>query len=330
MLSFLKKTTQYFFTITTFLFLLSSVSNAQTSDIYITISPNNPRVGESVTLSINSSVIDLNSSKIIWYIDGSPRRETSSQNITIKTKNDGSKTLVKVVVETIDGIIKETSTEISPAGVDLIIEPISYVPPFYKGKPNFTPQSTIKIIAIPDITIGGIKIKTKDLNFRWFIDNIASGNNSGKGKNSIAINGKIPIKDINVSLNILDDSGLTLTQFSKTIKVEDPIVLLYENHPLYGLLYNKAITDEYFLGTREELKITAKPYYFNFTSKSNLNFLWYINDTYILPDADKTDEIILKQTTSNLPGVANISLNLKNKVNIFQYAKENINITFGL
>ena len=59
MLSFLKKTTQYFFTITTFLFLLSGISNAQSSDIYITISPNNPRVGESVTLSINSNIIDL-------------------------------------------------------------------------------------------------------------------------------------------------------------------------------------------------------------------------------------------------------------------------------
>ncbi|MFH1454785.1 MAG: hypothetical protein ABIF22_00430, partial [bacterium] len=171
MSGFLKKIIQISLILLAFFFIVNialaqSVSNS-ISSIDLNIFPSSPRAGDSVVITLSSELLDLDSSKIIWYIDGIARKETASKSIIIKTKSGGQKTAVRVVVETSDGIIKETSREISPAGVDLIIEPLSYTLPFYKGKPNFLAEGVVKIIAVPDITINGVKIPARDLNFKW-------------------------------------------------------------------------------------------------------------------------------------------------------------------
>jgi len=258
------------------------------------------------------------------------RKETSSKSITIKAKNDGQKTTIRVVVETSDGIIKEVSGEISPSGVDLVVEPMSYTLPFYKGKPLFINEGTIKIVAIPDIIIDGIKMASSDLNFKWKRGEIMLASNSGKGKNSIIINGSIPIRDINIELQILDSSGNVLAEKSKIISVDKPKILFYEDNPLYGILYNKAITGNYFLGTKEELNIIAKPFSFNFMSDTpeESSYTWYTNGNYVAPNG-KINELILRQTTTNLKGTASVSLDVKNNNIVTQSASGAFNVDFG-
>ena len=223
MSGFFKKTIQIslilvaFFSIAnTVVFAQESVSNSMSS-IYLGLSPSNPRAGDSVVITVSSNLLDLNSSKITWYIDGVVRKDTASKSITIKAKSDGQKTIIKVVVETSDGIVKETSTEISTAGVDLVIEPMSYTLPFYQGKPFLIGQGTVKIVAIPDVMINGVKMSSKNLTFKWSKDDIILGSNSGKGNDSIIINSSIPVRDINIGVQILDNSGNILAENSKLI-----------------------------------------------------------------------------------------------------------------
>jgi len=306
-----------------------TVSNSMSS-IYLSVSPIHPRAGESVVLSLSSDLLDLDSSKIVWYIDGVARKETASKSVTIKTKTDGGKTTVRVVVETSDGITKETSTEISPGGVDLIIEPMSYSMPFYKGKPSILGESMIKIIALPEVMTDGAETPLSDLNFRWHKDDYVLGSNSGKGKNFIIVNSTIPVKDITVSVGILDNSGNIVAQNGKIITLDDPKVLFYEDSPLYGILYNKAITGSYYLGTREELDVVAKPFSFSFPNDTpaNSNYSWYVNDSYVAPNG-KANELILKQTTSGISGLASISLNLTNPSKMNQYVNGGFDVQFG-
>ncbi len=335
MLVFFKKIIQVFliliasFSIVSITLAQESVSNS-ISSVNIEISPNNPRAGDSVVLTLSSSLLDLNSSRIVWYIDNVARKDTTSKSITIKTKSGGQKTTIRVVVETSDGIIKEATREISPVGVDLVIEPIAYTPPFYKGKPFFVAEGKVKIVAIPDIIINGSKKSSKDLTFKWLKDGYILGSNSGKGKNSIVINSTIPVKDINIGVQVLDSSGNILAENSKSIVKNDPKILFYENSPLYGILYNKAITGNYYLGTREELKIIAKPISFNFSNDTpeESNYSWYVNGNYVAPNG-KTNELILRQTTTNLKGTASISLDVKDINKINQYASGAFNVEFG-
>jgi len=301
-----------------------------TSSINIDISPSNPRAGDSATLTLSSDFLDLNSSKIVWYIDGIARKETSNKSITIKTKNTGEKTTIRVVIETTDGIIRENSKEISPSGVDLIIEPISYTLPFYKGKPLFVALSAVKIIAIPDVMIDGVKIPSKDLVFKWTKDNNNLGESSGRGRSSITINSIIPVRDINVGIQILDDLGNVLAENSKLITKNDPRILFYEDSPLYGILYNSAIMGNYYMGIKEELTIIAKPFSFSFSNDApqESNYTWSVNNNIVTQDG-KPNTLTLRQTTTNIKSYATISLNIKNDYKINQYTSGSFSVEFG-
>jgi hypothetical protein len=316
-------------------FSISYISKAQESisnsisSIDLNISPSDPRAGESVVLTLSSDSLDLNSSKIVWYVDNVLKKESVGKSITIKTKNNGGKTTIKAVVETSDGIMKETSTDIIPAGVDLVIEPMSYVMPFYKGKPFFTKESTVKIIAMPDIIVNGVRVPAKSLNFKWSKDDNILGSNSGKGLNSIVVNSSIPVNDIVVGVEVSDDLGNVLAQTSKKVTLNDPQILFYEDSPLYGVLYNKVVNN-YSLGTREELKIVAKPFSFSFLKDApeEAGFAWYANGNSIA-SVGKTNEIILRQTTSGAKATASISLDVNNKNKISQFANNGFNVEFG-
>jgi len=336
MSGFFKKTIQIslilvaFFSIAnTVVFAQESVSNSMSS-IYLGLSPSNPRAGDSVVITVSSNLLDLNSSKITWYIDGVVRKDTASKSITIKAKSDGQKTIIKVVVETSDGIVKETSTEISTAGVDLVIEPMSYTLPFYQGKPFLIGQGTVKIVAIPDVMINGVKMSSKNLTFKWSKDDIILGSNSGKGNDSIIINSSIPVRDINIGVQILDNSGNILAENSKLIIINNPKILFYEDNLLYGILYNKAITGSYYLGTKEELDVIAKPFSFDFFNdiSEESDYTWYLNRNYISPNG-KANKLILRQTTVGLKGVSSVSLDIKNVNKINQYATASFDVQFG-
>lgn len=335
MSGFLKKIIQFsliliaVFSVTYITLAQEIVSNSMSS-VYISLEPNNPRTGDSVVLTVGSELLNLDSSRITWYIDNIARKETTSKSITIKAKNNGEKTTIKVVVETSDGVIQEASREFSPSGVDLVIEPMSYTLPFYKGKPFFISQGIVKIVALPDVVINGAKVSSKNLTFRWLSDDSVLGANSGIGKDSLTLSGTIPIRDIRIRVEVKDGSGNILAQNSKTIMVSDPEILFYENSPLYGMLYNKAITGSYYLGTREELKIVAKPFSFDFLSETSAeaNYLWYVNGNYVTPSG-KVNEILLRQTTTNLKGTASISLDVNNAKKIFQSTKNSFNVGFG-
>jgi len=332
MSSFFKKTIQISLIIA-FLamgnIVIAQETSTSLSSIYINISPVSPRAGDSVVLTLSSDLLNLNSSKIVWYIDGTPKRDAAGKSITIKAKSDGQKTTIRAVVETSDGIIKEASQEISPAGVDLVVEPMSYTLPFYKGKPYFAPQGTVKVVAIPDIIIDGTRALSKDLNFKWSKGDIVLGSSSGKGNDTLLVYGTIPVRDINISVQISDDSGNILAENSKLLTTDNPEILFYEDNPLYGVLYNEAVVGNYNLGTREELTIVAKPFSFDFSNdvSEESDYTWNINGNSITP-AGKANELVLKQTT-NVAGTASVSLDLKNVDRIMQYVSDSFNISYG-
>jgi len=314
-------------------FNFSVAQNSNTSSLAslnIDTLPASPRAGDGVTFTLSSNLIDLNSSKINWYVDDIIQKTSSNKTLTIKMKSDGQNTTVKAVIETVDGIIKETTKTISSSGVDLIVEPISYTLPFYKGKPLFPREGVAKIVAIPDIIINGTRMLSKDLNFKWTRGENVLGSESGKGQNSIIVTSTIPVRDISIDLQVLDDSGNVLAENSKMINLDNPSILFYEESPLYGILYNKAIVNDYYLGVREEFTVIAKPFSFDFLTdtQNNANYNWYVNGNNT-DTAGKANELLLKQAGTNLKGTASVSLNVSNTNKINQYASGSFNVDFG-
>ncbi|MFA6797184.1 MAG: hypothetical protein WCR40_00510 [Candidatus Paceibacterota bacterium] len=304
---------------------------SQQNPILINSSISNPRAGDIIKLTVSSYSINLDSSKITWYVDKEIKKdETGAKELTINTQNTSESITIKVTVITPDGLKSEATKTLSLAGVDLIVEATSYVSPMYRGKASFTNQGIAKVVAIPDIKINGKKILPRNLVFRWKKDNIALSGSSGIGKDSLMITGSVPIKDINVSVEIMDSSGKTLASRSINISPKDPKIIFYEDSPLYGVLFNKAINGTFNMGDREELKIVAKPFFFNIDSDSGSDskYKWSVNNKSVSTKG-KTNQILLRQTNKEVSGTTSIELEINNLKRIFQFTNNSFNITFG-
>ncbi len=84
------------------------------------------------------------------------------------------------------------------------------------------------------------------------------------------------------------------------------------------------------MGTKEELKIVAKPYFFNTNTdtSADLDYAWNVNgDSVTLPG--RKNELLLRQTDTSSKGSASVSLDINNAAKIFQYTKDNFDVNFG-
>jgi hypothetical protein len=337
MLGIHKKTIAIFLTILVLfsientLVLAQGIPTTQSAAITMTMSPENPKPGDSVDLELSSYSVDLDAAKITWYVDTVATAEGVGQKgLTVQAKNDGSPSAIKVIVEDTDGNSTEVDQQITPAGVDLIIEPTGFVPPLYKGKALFINQGTFRAIAIPDVFANGEQTASQDLTFKWLENNNVLQSSSGRGQNSVTITGGVPMRDIQIEVQVLDSSGTIVADASKVVSLESPEILFYEDSPLYGVLFNKAISGSYYLGQKPEVDIAAEPYFFNVTSddSSNLNYQWAMGGNAI-DTSGKTNELVLTQATQNLAGTASITVNLNNIARIFQFTNAGFTVNFG-
>jgi hypothetical protein len=229
------------------------------------------------------------------------------------------------------GILGNTSSGISnlSGDVDLIVEPSSYTPPFYSGRASFSNQGSAKVVAIPNINDNGSAVSANDLIFKWTRNDIVLGDSNGLGKNSLIVTGSVPIDSINIKVDISDKNGNLVTSKSVNLTPGNPKILFYENNALYGILFNKAVLGDYNLGNREELKITAEPFFFDSkTPTSQLSYEWSVNGQTVNLDGKK-NEILLRQENKNMVGTTLVSLQTNNLARIFQYTGESLNINFG-
>jgi hypothetical protein len=241
-----------------------------------------------------------------------------------------SQTITILLIVTIFSIGYSTKAFAESPSVDLVLEPMSYTIPFYKGKPNLSSQGTAKIVAIPNVVISGQRISSENLNFKWRKDNIVLADLSGKGQSSLTIYGQVPVRDININLQVLDSSGRTVAENNIFLFVGKPKIVFYENDPLLGKLFNKALTNNYYLGDKEEILITAEPYFFdvNSNTSSELKYTWLVNGKETNLDG-KVNELLLRQVNKGVSGTATIELGIDNYTRIFQYIKNSFKINFG-
>lgn len=323
------------FFISLMIFSLALLTNAQTdqigntSNLYISISPSNPRPGQTTTLTVGSNIQKLDGASISWFLNDILKLEgLGEKKFTFDTNKNGNKDTVKAVV--IIGDYKETvSREILPTEVDIIVENDSYTMPFYKGRSYFAPQGTTKIIAIPNIIKDGVRVPEKDLLFKWKNDNKVLLSSSGAGKNVLSITGSIPIKDIDVDVEVSTADGSIKANRNVYFSTTDAIIFFYENSPSYGLLFNKAISGNYDLQDKEEIIIDAFPFGFAVKDEnsSDLKYKWSINNTSVSLD-EKPNKMVLRQTGTGA-GIANVALKIENIKRIFQFNNSGFIIQFG-
>ncbi|MCR4334391.1 MAG: hypothetical protein NUV47_01505 [Patescibacteria group bacterium] len=205
--------------------------------------------------------------------------------------------------------------------VDLLWQTNTYTPPFYKGKALYTTQSTVTVVAVPSI-------KSNNLIYTWKQDYKVLGSLSGLGKDSYTFKGTVLSKPTTIEVEVSTaEDGLKATK-DITLSARNPEPIIYEDDPLYGILYNKAITSPLAL-SKDEIVLLASPYFFStdVTGKNNLEYEWSINNGNV---ADNTDRSIILRHEGDTVGSSDISLVVNNTVDFFQKTRFNFKVNFGV
>jgi hypothetical protein len=301
-----------------------------TNSLQISINPQNPEPGQIVKITINSFSFDINRSKNTFYIDGVKKKtEIGLKEFSVEAGKNGQKTTIKATAETTQGSVKEIEISFTPAVVDLIYEFLSYTPPFYKGKALNPNQGIVLVTAMPElIKISGVKIPAQDIIYSWKRNGKIDQNVSGLGKNTLFFQGTVPIRDslVEVMASSLDNSVFASKQIN--ITNDDPKIIFYEDSPIYGIMFNKAISGNVRM-LADEFKVKVFPYFMSvgYAQSPDLSYKWSINSR-ISENLDEDKSAMVFRQEGIGSGLANISLKIENTLRIFQFSENNFVINF--
>lgn len=291
--------------------------------------PKIPRPNEFVSIRIESFMTDLNKAKITWTQDGKVLlSQTGAVTNQVQAPQSGKTSTLLIRVQKENGGIFTKTITLSPADVDLIYEAQTYAHPFFKGKRLFTSESFVNVIALPHFVINGNKVPESNLVYKWKTNGTVQQAFSGYGRNTFSIKGSLIERPIVVEVEVTAiNSSLIATQ-SLTLKSTQPEIVLYENNPLLGIVYEQAILGEFNL-ERPQVDFEAVPYFFSANTKDddNLNYRWLINGVHVASKSPQENYLFL-QNINNEDGRAIISATVKQAQNILQTTQTGLELNF--
>ncbi|MDD2935446.1 MAG: hypothetical protein PHX25_03150 [Candidatus Pacebacteria bacterium] len=286
-----------------------------------------PGPNEEVSISIENYSINLYTSQISWYKNNIlVEKGVGKKSFSFSVGELGTSDTITVIVLTKDGKQFIKSKTFVPAEVDLIWESNSYTPPIYKGKTITPYRAVVKLVAIPNfINQDGSKINDDELMYVWKKDWKIINGSQGIGKNVLYFDMAKDFRDGVLSVEVSTTDNSVRAKTSVRINESSPKIIFYENDPLLGIIFEKALDQNLDL-LKEEITISAQPFFFSKDDIKNdkLIYKWKLNSK-LLNDV-VGDFITLKKGEDK--GTANLSLNIQDKNRVMQSATNVLNINF--
>jgi hypothetical protein len=304
-----------------------SIPTAQ-EPLEIELSNDTPSPYAEIIVRVKSFSLNINSATITWFLNGTMvEKGIGLVEKTIKVEGPGSVNKIGVVVS-IDGRQMQKEVIVKPTEISLVWEADGYVPPFYKGKAPFVRQGLLTITAIPSFKdSSGRGINPKDLVYKWTENSVVLNTQSGYGKDSVRVLGGIIERPIDIRVEITSVDGKTHGRASMKIDPHPSDIVVYEDNPLYGTLYNKAVHGQYKLN-KNEISLVSIPYFFSKRSikEGAVSYTWMVND-YENPNLDNATKLTLRKSGRD-EGTSYVSVTAQNKKEIFQSSETQFSVIF--
>lgn len=294
------------------------------------VNPEVPKPGEEVTITAELyGDININTILLTWKINGKTALSGIGKKEFTFTMAEAGKLTTVTLEATPKNAPQITKTfNFAPVDVDILWQANTYTPPFYRGKALFTPESNVTFIALPNILVGGKKVDQSETVYTWSINRTVDGPNSGFGKSSYDYTGSILLRPATIEVEAYAAAnpafkGKNIFQLKHVF----PQALIYEDHPLYGILFNKALVNQY-TPKGDEVELSAVPYFFSTQGRNtSTSFKWNLNNSpLVLPDFQNS---AIFRRKDNKKGSAVISLTIGNKEKILQKAVTGFNLLFN-
>ena len=299
------------------------------NSISAVVLPENPKPKSSISIRLDSSLVDLPSSTISWYVNNKKISEGKDLRTFNFSLPESGTTKVEARINSSDYGLIVKNFSFAPNLVEIIFEANSYTPPFYKGRALVPPEGVVTLLAMPDFKTSSGNISSKNLVFTWTNDGTVQGDKSGLGKNTYTFNnGRLSEDAPFIEVSVTSPQNNLTGYANFRIGSVEPEIVFYEDNPLLGVTLNKAIQNTFFLN-KQEVTIIAYPYYFGGKNKDsvNLQYSWLINSLPVSPTGSAKTNLTVRKPDGT--GSSSISLGIDNLRRIFQTAKTGIIVQYG-
>ncbi len=309
---------------------LGTTANAQLSGggISVTMLPAHPAPYQNVDINLTSYSSNLDSVLISWSINGQITASAiGKKSLSVTAPASGGETNVTATIYLPDGAV-ETKIKIKPSVMVLLWQANdSFVPPFYKGKALPTPDSEVKVIAMPEIRTASGLADSKNMTYYWKKDYTNNVDGSGYGKNFFLFINDYLEDSNNISVTASTADQQYSNQASIDIGTFQPKLFFYKNDNIFGTLWNKVLDDTYKIQGAETIQ--AVPYFISPKEirTPTLVWNWFINDAPVsLTSLNKN--LMPLGAEEGKHGNAKLKLEIENRDKIFQSVNKEINIEF--
>jgi hypothetical protein len=210
-------------------------------------------------------------------------------------------------------------TPIHAQSVDILWQGETYTSPFYEGKSLWSNQSKITLVAIPQ-GLGN----SASLNYKWSKNGTVLGNVNGVGRNTISFYDTILSRPQNIRVDIISNANEILANASVTVVPTSPVIIIYENNPLYGFMFHREVSGTYTL-KGQEVTFTAFPLFFSTLNRTDnsLKYEWRTNVGEV-----ETKNSVTYRIPSDATGSSQIQAQVSNQKEIAQSSLKNFLIKF--
>ena len=299
--------------------IASSVTGAGMS---IVLDPQFPNPGEPVTATIDDYSINSTGATISWYFEGHELPAMKNKrSVTIPSDKNGAMSKITAQLTFSNKPTVAAEATIRPIYLDVIVEPQTYTPIFYKGRALPVYGSIVNLTAIMQLGTG--MIDPQNNTYSWELNGKVLYGGPQRGNNRAQMT--VPYGLTSTLIVSVQDSNGTLIGRRLTAIPSVPVELqFYETSALYGL-NTRAIGKT--IRVINTSTIRAVPYYLA-TEALALNTIqsdWNINGRTQSTANDNPFEISLQ---SQREGTAQISFKFRNLTQLIQGDEKSFTATF--
>ncbi|MDP2648762.1 MAG: hypothetical protein U1D26_02665 [Patescibacteria group bacterium] len=298
--------------------------------LVISMTPIHPGPREAVHLTVHSPLLDISKNNIAWSAGGKVIAQgVGMDSADITAGALGSRTDVVVQATALDGSVLSATVRVVPTKIDLLFDSDSYVPPFYRGRALPSTGTSIFLEARPHfLRPDGSSLTDADITYTWRRNGQVLASVSGRGKSRVAIPSPVLYSTDRISVEAISDDESFSGEASEVIAAADPFVYLYEDSPLYGILYNNALGASAQIN-ESEITLSAVPYFASVESPADpfFRYAWRVNGTSVNADNIAPNELTLSGDPQNYE--ARIELALTHARNLFLDAHGEWNVTLS-
>ncbi len=304
----------------------SSLNPVTGNSTSLVLSPATPIPNDKITIAIESYETNIDNALISWTVDGQTvKNGVGEKYLEVYMGNIGTSKIVKASV-TGGGINITKSITLKPADVDLLWQGRGYAPPLYKGRNLWANQGFLTLIAIPHVVnSSGSELSLNNFVYRWTKNGEILGGISGRGKNSLTFADSVLNLPQDLSVEVFDGNALVASK-TITLHAQNPKVLVYENNPLLGYMFNYESGSGFNLN-KPEVTFASFPFFFSALTRfdPSLSFGWSSSKT---TNSESTNEIVYR-IPENTKGTSYIKSIVKNNTQMLQGGSRDFLVQFG-